>query len=356
MAVTYGLRNRGAWRRALRVRRGEIAGAATASVRGRLLTIATLAMTPVVIFASAVSLQQAYGARGYLHAAAWMASATVPLLAGAAAILIISITAETLIVRWLVYLERLTLAYSRGRYSLRPRRLKNAPAEFQRLGLAVSEMAAAVEDRDSALRSAIDEQSVLLREIHHRVKNNLQIIGSLLSLQASHSREPSVKQALTEALVRIDTMALSQRFMQPAEADDHVSSSELLEAFVRQVKARLGGGPRRLHLQVLGDERILDLDQGARLVLIAAEVLIQAYGQPLNAPLSCLITLKADGDALALSIVALGQPEAFRPVEGSISDGIIEGYVRQLRGEKDTLVRRTPASSDAVLTVRFPVS
>jgi nitrate/nitrite-specific signal transduction histidine kinase len=183
------------------------------SLRTALLILTTLAIAPMMVFASSMAILRASETQRLSSAAAWIAAAALPLMIGTAAILVVSLSWEALVMNWLTYLERLSRAYARGRYSLRPRRLQEAPAEFQALGQAVEEMASAVEHRDQALREALDEQTVLLREVHHRVKNNLQIVGSLLSLQAQRSNDPAAREALLDALVRVDAIALGQRFM-----------------------------------------------------------------------------------------------------------------------------------------------
>lgn len=320
------------------------------TVRSRLLGITTLAIAPMVLFASVVSIQHAYGAAGFAQAAAWMAAAALPILTGIAAILVVSLAVEALILRWLVYLERLARAYSKGRYSLRPLRFVSAPVEFRSLGTAVSEMATAVDERDRALRAAIEEQAVLLREVHHRVKNNLQIVGSLLSLQATRSPDQAVKHALADALVRIDAMGLSQRFMQPSEAEDEVSVRELFAAFVGQIKARLGMEPRRLHVDLEAEDAVIGLETASRLGLIAAEGVLQSFRRPLDTPLDLRIVVAVDDGRVRLILIAKGDPGAFEPTRDKISPSLIDGYVRQVRG----LLDRTP-TADGVLSVDAPL-
>jgi uncharacterized SAM-binding protein YcdF (DUF218 family) len=303
------------------------------SIRGGLLLMTIVAITPLVMFASGMALWRASDANQLPTAAAWVTVAAVPVLIGVAAVVIVSIASEAMVMEWLFYLERLSRAYARGRYSLRPKRLQQAPLEFRMLGEAVEDMAAAVEHRDQALRDALDEQTVLLREVHHRVKNNLQIVGSLLSLQASRSQNTDTKEALQDALVRIDAMSLSQRFMQQQEEEDSISSLELFESFAAQIRARLGGGRRALVLSSDIEARVMPLEAGSRLVLIAAEAILCAFRACPDAnPLTCLMAVSFNPDGVEMKLSVPGQPGAFHCGPEQISRSLIDGYVRQMRG------------------------
>ncbi len=115
----------------------------------------------------------------------------LPVLMLGAASLAIWIATERLVTRWIVYLRRIASAYGHGHYAIRPVALEDAPSEFRLLGETFSNMAAAVQDRDRRLRDAVAQKSLLIKETHHRVKNNLQIVMSLLSLQAGQLKDPA---------------------------------------------------------------------------------------------------------------------------------------------------------------------
>lgn len=319
------------------------------SLRGGLLFMTVVAVTPLILFASGMALLRARDTDHALTAAAWAGVAAVPVLIGIAAVLIVSIAADSMVMHWLTYLERLSRAYARGRYSLRPRRLLEAPREFRALGEAVEEMASAVEHRDQALRESLEEQTVLLREVHHRVKNNLQIVGSLLSLQASRSSDPGVREALQDALVRIDAMSLSQKFMQQQEEEERISSTELFEAFAAQARARLGAGRRALNLVLDVEAGIIPLETGSRLVLAAAEALLCAFRTSDKNPMTCRLEVCFEDECVRLTLTAIGSPDAFTACPDWVSRDLLDGYVRQLRGR----LRADPGSGE--LCVFAPV-
>ena len=319
------------------------------SIRGGLLFMTILAVTPLMLFASGMALLRASDANELPTIAAWITVAAVPVLIGVAAVVIVGIASEAMVMEWLFYLERLSRAYARGRYSLRPKRLQQAPLEFRQLGEAVEDMAAAVEHRDQALRDALEEQTVLLREVHHRVKNNLQIVGSLLSLQAARSKDPAIKEALQDAMVRIDAMSLAQRFMQQeGEEEDSIASTELFEAFAAQVRARLGNGRRALVLSMDIAPRVMPLEVGSRLVAVAAEALICALRGDLPDPLLCHLTVAFTDDEVEMTMVAQGEPNAYACAPQMVSRDLIDGYVRQMKG------RLTAQEGSGSLSVTAP--
>ena len=304
----------------------------------------TLAIAPMMLFASGMAVLRASETQHLPGVAAWLTVSALPLFVGVAGILVVSLSWEALVMDWLTYLERLSRAYARGRYSLRPRRLRQAPAEFRALGQAVEEMASAVEHRDQALRDSLDEQTVLLREVHHRVKNNLQIVGSLLSLQVQRSDDPAAREALLDALVRVDAIALGQRFMGAQEDEERVPSVELFETFVRQTLARLSVGRRSLEIVADVEPGLIPQETGARLVLLAAEALLHAcHAEP--DPLTFRLELRFEEGAVVLGWSPAPDP-AFKE---RVTYDLINGYVRQLRA------RLEPAPGLGGIQARAPL-
>jgi two-component sensor histidine kinase len=328
----------GRWRKLLRRRlRSRLDGN---SLRARLLLVSAVALLPLAVLASVLAVFHATDAANAAARVLWFGVAALPVLLTVTACLAIAVAAEAWILRWLLYFERVARAYAHGRYALRSTHLEEAPGEFRALGEAVNEMAVRVQRRDQALRQALDEQTMLLREVHHRVKNNLQIVASLLSLQASRGASPEVKDALTDALVRLDAMGLAQRFMQEDEEHGSVSARQLFEGLGQQLRARLGPAGRRLSLLIDVDDRPLSLDVASPLVLISSEAVMQAFRRhPPDTPLLCRLHVDGnDPERVEMSVTVENEPSAFEGRDG-ISRSLIEGYVRQIRGKLTIGVR-----------------
>ncbi len=117
--------------------------------------------------------------------------------------------------RWLAYLERSRGASTpRGRFTgaAAPGRGRRRPAEIQRPGPRPSSvMADAIVERDTSLRDNLAQKDALMREIHHRVKNNLQVITSLLNMQQRALTDPAARAAMSDTRQRITALALIYR-------------------------------------------------------------------------------------------------------------------------------------------------
>jgi len=90
-------------------------------------------------------------------------------------------------------------------------------------GLAVQRMR-----MEEQIRASLDEKVVLLREIHHRVKNNFQVISSLLRLQSRHVRDPDMKQVFLESEKRIQSMAIVHEKLYDAQNISAVDACDYL--------------------------------------------------------------------------------------------------------------------------------
>ncbi len=84
---------------------------------------------------------------------------------------------------------------------------------------------------EAQLRNSLNEKQVLLKEIHHRVKNNLQIISSLISLQSRRAREPEAENIFHDSENRIRSMALIHEQLYRSEELNELVSNAIEHAF-----------------------------------------------------------------------------------------------------------------------------
>lgn len=183
---------------------------------------------------------------------------------------------ERQVTQWIAYLRRISAAYRTGHYTIRPQ-LEDAPREFRSLGDGLSDMAASIQDRDRKLRDALAQKSLLIREIHHRVKNNLQIVMSLLSLQAGQLKDPAARDALMQAQVRINALALVHRILHEIEDQTTVDLKRLLHELTQQITEGMRAEKMNVRVEENLVEREVSGDVAVPLALFAVEALTNIF-------------------------------------------------------------------------------
>ncbi|HXU99077.1 MAG TPA: sensor histidine kinase [Caulobacteraceae bacterium] len=259
----------------------------------------------------------------------------LPILAFLLPLLAVSLVAERGIVRWLAYLRRIASIYARGRYSVHPRRAENAPPEIRGLAETLDAMAQTIAARDAVVRDTLSMKEDLLREIHHRVKNNLQVISSLLNLQERSLADPAARAAMSDTRQRISAIALIYRALYQGTDMRRVDLRDFLDELIGQtiMSESVRGAPIRTELKIEALE--IDADHLAPLALFAVEAITNAKKHGLDHSGGVLtLTFKVTGQKAELAIsdtgVAGGSPVR---VGDGVGRTLMTAFARQLRGE-----------------------
>lgn len=140
-----------------------------------------------------------------------------------------------------------------------------------------------IKKRTQALNQSNKEQAVLLKEIHHRVKNNLQVITSLLSLQSTNIETPSVKEIFSVSQYRINTMAILHEELYQSDNLSKIGYGQYLNKLVLHLIQSIKGNQHQINLNVdIPDGLKLNLDTAIPLGLLINEIVTNAlkYGIP----------------------------------------------------------------------------
>ena len=129
---------------------------------------------------------------------------------------------------------------------------------------------------DAALRESLHEKESLLKELHHRVKNNLQIISSLLRLQAGQLDNPGARAALQDMQNRVRSMALIHEHLYRSENLAAVDLAAYLQNLCQQLFRAQVATPGALHLQLALDPVHLEIDQAIPCGLLVNELVSNA--------------------------------------------------------------------------------
>jgi PAS domain S-box-containing protein len=126
------------------------------------------------------------------------------------------------------------------------------------------------------LRSALAEKEVLLKEVHHRVKNNLQIVSSLLQLQSQTFQDPEVIRALRESQNRIDSISLIHKNLYTAPNIGQLDVTEYINNLATSLVTSYQIVPGRIGLEIDIDTVSLDVDQAIACGLVINELISNA--------------------------------------------------------------------------------
>jgi len=245
------------------------------------------------------------------------------------------VVTERQLTRWIVYLTRISAVYRTGRYSIRPS-LGGAPTELRLLGEALAEMASAIQERDRNLREAVTQKTLLVREVHHRVKNNLQIVMSLLSLQAGRLQDSASQEALRQARARINALALVHRILYEIEDQSTVDIKRLIADLTEQTHEGFGGDRRDIRVSVEAIARTASGDIAVPLALFTVEALTNAFKHafpPEQNGGTIRVRLEAVGEGqLRLSVEDDGMGFAGEEIDTSIGARLIKTFGQQIGG------------------------
>lgn len=129
---------------------------------------------------------------------------------------------------------------------------------------------------DEALRNSLREKEVLLKEIHHRVKNNLQVISSLLSLQSEYLKDEAMIKIFKESQNRVKSMALIHEKLYQSANLAEIDFSDYLRELTTQLFRSYGIGAHGVSLNVHASQVLLAVDRAIPCGIIVNELVTNA--------------------------------------------------------------------------------
>lgn len=133
-----------------------------------------------------------------------------------------------------------------------------------------------LEEKNKIISAALAEKNILLREIHHRVKNNLQVISSLLKLQSQYIEDENAVRAIAEGRNRVHSMAILHQNLYKEDNITGVDMQEYFQGLIEGLFDAYNITPESVHLQTDIQQLRLDIDTVIPLGLIANELVSNA--------------------------------------------------------------------------------
>ncbi|WP_424357176.1 PAS domain S-box protein [Methanocella sp. MCL-LM] len=207
---------------------------------------------------------------------------------------------------------------------------------------------------EERIKSSLREKEVLLKEVHHRVKNNMQIISSLLNLQLSGIDQEPVKQILTESQSRIRSIALVHERMYMSNDLAKIDFDEYLKSLGNQLLVTYRANSGRVRLTIEGTDIHLGVDQAVPCGLIMNELISNSlkHAFPDSRPGTIKIQLaSAKHNRIIIEDDGIGMPKDFSLSNvQSMGMQLVSALVEQMDGTIEL-----DRSSGTRYTITFPV-
>ncbi len=270
-----------------------------------------------------------------------------PIIMWVIAIGVAYVGVHRLVIRHVRRLRSWMRLYSAGRADLDQARLDNAPEELEVVAEAFRAMTRNLTEQDRRREEDLQEKTVLLREVHHRVKNNLQLIASIMNMQIRATGSNEAKRLLRRVQDRVMALSTIHRYLYLARKLSMLRADKLLSEIIQQlvIVGTLDESGHQIKVATEFDAIEIEPDQSVPLSLLAAEAGMNSvkYSGVIKGGEAWInIALKKiEGDAVCLSVVNSRAP-ADTGASGDAQDGLLDGsglgsrliesFVMQLNG------------------------
>ncbi len=208
---------------------------------------------------------------------------------------------------------------------------------------------------EKALNESLQEKIVLIREIHHRVKNNMQIISSLLNMQVDSVKDPQAGQALKDAVGRIHSMASIHEKIYSTENFSRVDMSAYIDELSRDLVALQSGRDGKIRINHRMDPIFMGIDIAIPCGLLINELLTNAVKHGRREAEETVIDLELHETGGTVTLIIAdngpGMPPGLFEASRKTSMGmqIIDALARQIGATVELAVE-----GGTRFTIRFP--
>ncbi len=216
---------------------------------------------------------------------------------------------------------------------------KNAEALLKQFN---EELEQQVKARTEELNTALGEKEILLREIHHRVRNTIQLAVSMMKMQIRRENDNRIREALLSTQNRLNAIASTFDMLYYSENMSRVNFGRIIRSIVGSIQSAYKTGEHPLHsdihIDIQSDIPELGVDLALPLALITSELVTNAFQNAFPDGRNGKVTITGSKDEqgqiiLIVSDNGSGLPEGFSPAE-SVTTGLtlVHNLVQQING------------------------
>ena len=284
------------------------------------------------------------------------ASILLPLISILLASIAIWVGTNRLALIWLRELRIVSRRFAQGDFTGDRHKFDSAPQEIAAFSADLHSMADVIDRRNTDLTHALEAKTLLTREVHHRVKNNLQIINSLLTLQSGRVREGPAKEVLAQTRARINALALIHRLLY--ERDNGYERGEVpINSLLAELCAQLRGASRSMtQVQLIchASNVPVPIEYAVPLTLFVVEAVTNAFRHAFPKGMRGAIILRfdLDGENAILDISDNGQGYVVSDEAAQMGTELMRGFATQVDGKLST---SSSEGSGTKVALRFPL-
>ncbi|WP_298860228.1 sensor histidine kinase [uncultured Sulfitobacter sp.] len=255
---------------------------------------------------------------------------------GSMAVALLSI--YTLVLRHLSRIRRNMDAFSKDRKIDQGRPQVAMPNELRALSGNYDRLTDDIMREEARLEDTLREKNVLIKEVHHRVKNNLQLIASIMNMQIRTAKQPETKAVLSRVQDRVLSLATIHRNLYQTQAGGRVDAGNLVAEIVQKSASMGIAAQDSAHVETDIDPVMLYPDQAVPLSLLVAEAVTNAVkhlGTGEDRKPELTVSLKQTGDQCSLAVTnSIG---AHDPQDSTgLGSELMNAFVLQLGGALTT--------------------
>ena len=274
-----------------------------------------------------------------------------PVLMWIAGIAVAVLGIQRLVIRHLNALRSAMRRFALGEREEAALELVHPPKEFEEARQSFNRMVAILSEAERRREVDLEEKTILLREVHHRVKNNLQLIASIMNMQARSAQTPEARRMLSQLQRRVRGLAMIHRSLNTNPDITTVDSRDLIASLINEIGSMSAGEGQTMLIKQDLVSVALSQDQAVTLSMLVSEAMTNAVkyiGVPEGGRPEISVCLKeADDSHLILEMTnTKGQPMLAEDDTGGsgIGNKLIKAFTMQLDGrlevsETDTLYR-----------------
>lgn len=234
--------------------------------------------------------------------------------------------------------------FALGNRDAPPPILEGAPGEIRDVSETFHNMARILIRDEAAMEEAVAEKTVLLKEVHHRVKNNLQLIASIINMQSRVIDDTDAKRVLRSVQDRVASLATIYKNLYQAEHLESVEADRLIRDIIGQMSTASVVNDQSIQIDTRLDPMVLLPDQAVPLTLLTTEAFTNALkyaGRPPGQDRAWVrVELHRDEQDHAVLTIENSLGQTIEDFEGTgLGSQLIEAFALQLAAQAEVSVK-----------------